>query len=75
MTMPITIGLEFKSQHFTQTARVSAIRETEVDLILISSEGHGQELKGCSLAHAKNMFAQGVYYIPEKVNEISMISI
>lgn len=72
----IHVGLKFKSLHFSADAEVVAIREAanEVDVKLISSEGHARIASDWNLKHVKQRFDCGEYFPidPKEVN-ISII--
>lgn len=59
----ITPGLKFTSTHFAATAEVKEVRDeaNEVDVILISTEGHSHVEKGWNLQHMKWGFERKEY--------------
>lgn len=73
MQYPVIIvkGLKFTSSHFQAKAEVSAVRETEIDVILTPSDGFSWEEKGWSLQHVKDCFDRGGY----KVVELNQVNI
>lgn len=73
----IYVGLKFTSLHFSASAEVVAIREdvNEVDVKLISSEGHARIVKGWNLQHTKLMFDRGEYTPVDPEKEKVNISI
>lgn len=61
----IVKGLKFTSQHFHMTAEISAVRETQVDVILTPSDGNAWEEKGWDKAFMITCFEKGAYKITE----------
>ncbi len=59
----IRVGLQFTSRHFSNEAKIIAIRvaQDQVDLEYTMSNGDKWIQKGASLAHIKDAFAKGVY--------------
>jgi hypothetical protein len=73
----IHVGLKFTSCHFSDDAEIVAVREqnNEVDVKLISSQGHARIETGWNLQHTRWGFERGEYKSVDPEKEKVNISI